>query len=503
MAMKRVRPSPWARLRSGWKAGVAAGAAAIGGGRTILAFTSAADLHFTPQLLAIGATLFLFVGLTAAYIRGRSKLLPDIFVDEIGTEPSFRAELCTAAALREACDLTRDSYRHEYVSHQIAEQWRIKNPRAFVQIIKPDNRLCAAFGVLALSESFMEQFIGGRVSDLQLGGDDIHSWPESEKCSRLYLSGVVVLDPSTIPGCKRARVMLWVMLEYVRQLYGLKTRRQLYAVAVTKESIRLMSSLGFVVETPAANRIDKCDLYRYELTEASWNALLSRIGNLSPMCSCDFDLRERGEKARVPVSSGESDARKTILFVAGDRGGSQRNQAQIPKEYHSIQEALRSSEHRDTFLVAPPILAATRQTLVEGYRHRPLILHFAGHGDERSLSFIFDQGLLVTQTQIFMEQLAAILGNFPNPVRLCVLNTCESSAIAKYLVDAGVVEAAVGWPTKLADATAIEFSKTLYGCLGNGVSLSKSVTLVAQSCGAEQAPIVCTGEGTHGDVVYV
>ncbi len=501
--MRKLPLGPLIRVQRGWKAGLAAGAATVGFGRTVLAFTSAADLHFTPQVLVIAASSFLLVGVVAAYVHGRSKLFPDVFVDEIGSEPSFRAELCNAVALHEACDLTRESYRHEYVGHQVAEQWRIKNPRAFVQIKAPDNRLCAAFGVLALRESFMDQFIKGRVCDTELGGDDIYSWAESTKCLRIYLSGVVVLGPSTIPGSKRARVMMWVMLEYMRQLYGLKTHRQLYAVAVTKESIRLMTDLGFVVETPAAGRADKCDLYRYDLTEASWRTLLCRVGDLSPMCSCNFEPSNHGDAPRTSVLQ-EPEFPKTILFVAGDRGGSQRNQLQIPREFASIQEALRSSKHRDAFLVAPPILAATRQTLVEAYRHRPLILHFSGHGDNRSLSFIFDQGLVVNQTQIFAEQLAAILRNFPNPVRLCVLNTCESAAIARHLVDERVVEAAVGWPAKLADATAITFCKTLYECLGDGLALSNSVNLATQSCGANEAPIVCTAEGVDGDtIIYV
>src|SRR5207245_714677 len=115
----------------------------------------------------------------------------------------------------------------------------------------------------------------------------------------------------------------------------------------------------------------------------------------------------------------------TILFVAGDRGGSQRNQIQIPRELDSIQNALRGCEHRDAISLANPTLAATHQKLTEAYRHRPAILHFAGHGDDRSLSFISDQGLLVTQIPLVAEQLAAILRNFPERIRLCVLNTCD------------------------------------------------------------------------------
>src|SRR5438093_9153383 len=44
----------------------------------------------------------------------------------------------------------------------------------------------------------------------------------------------------------------------------------------------------------------------------------------------------------------------TVLFIAGDRGGSQVNQLQIPTEYHEIQTALRGSEYRGVIALANP-----------------------------------------------------------------------------------------------------------------------------------------------------
>ena len=375
--------------------------------------------------------------------------------------------------------------------------------------MNPENRLCACFGVLALRPSFMDQFIAGRVSDHQLGGEDVCTWSETARCPRLYLSGVVVLEPQSFRGRKRAYVMIWAMLEYMRRLYDFKTPRQVYAVAVTKESGRLMRNLGFVVETPATLRTDEWDLYRYDLTEASWHALLCQVGDFSPMCSVNLALpaHDEGSRSAPPAASSPAPAlrpgsRRTVLFVAGDRGGSQRNQVQIPREFASIQEALRGSENRDAFVLAPPILAASRQTLIEAYRHQPVILHFAGHGDDRSLSLILDQGLLVSQTQLLAEQLATILGTFPDRVRLCVLNTCDSAPIAEYLAKTSVVEAAVGWPARLADDMAIAFSRAMYGRLGDGLGLSQAITLACQACASPDGPILYTAEGVTPDFAF-
>ncbi len=204
------------------------------------------------------------------------------------------------------------------------------------------------------------------------------------------------------------------------------------------------------------------------------------------------------------VGEGQRDVEKrgliTVLFVAGDRGGLQRNQIQTPKEFKSIQDALQRCEQRDAFSLAPPIMAATPQDFVEAYCHRPAILHLVGHGDDRSLSFIQDQRVLASQTPLIADQIATILGNFPERVCLCVLNTCESASVAKHLVDAHAVDAAVGWPVKLADASAIAFSETLYGCLGNGLSLFQSVTLASESCGSEEKPVLHTNANVDPNV---
>jgi hypothetical protein len=185
----------------------------------------------------------------------------------------------------------------------------------------------------------------------------------------------------------------------------------------------------------------------------------------------------------------------TVLFIAGDRGGSQQSQAQTPREYDSIRDAIQGSKFRDAFDVANPILGATSKKLTAAYRSRAAILHFAGHGNDRSLSFILDQGLLVSSTPVSGEQLAAIVGSFPDRVRLCIFNTCSSASVAKNLIDTHVVEAAVGWSGKLDDAAAITFSGVLYRCLGDGLTLSSSVTLAAESCGSAEPPVLYTAEG--------
>ena len=203
------------------------------------------------------------------------------------------------------------------------------------------------------------------------------------------------------------------------------------------------------------------------------------------------DLLPNQERTTTDAGSRNSVA---ILFIAGDRGGSQQNQLQIPAEYEVIQGALRASEYRDLISLGNPILAATREKLARVYRHRPKIIHFAGHGDERSLSIIEAYAGLAHETAFSAEEFRAVLGTIEEDVMLCVLNACESERLARDLVDADVVEFAVAWANKVSDSTAITFSRALYGALGDGRTIRDAFDIAKNACGPRTVPVLVPRE---------
>lgn len=192
-----------------------------------------------------------------------------------------------------------------------------------------------------------------------------------------------------------------------------------------------------------------------------------------------------------------------ILFIAGDRGGSQVSQMQIPREYHAIQDSLRACRHRDVIALANPILGATRKRLALAYRERPTVVHFAGHGDDRSLSIIEDQHLLVSGTPMDASQFCDLLRTMQERVRLCVLNACASAALAQQLVDEDAVDFAVGWPSKVSDSAAIAFSTALYGALGDGRGISDAVSIARVACGTGSEPVLVAVGHSGSDVLIV
>ena len=144
--------------------------------------------------------------------------------------------------------------------------------------------------------------------------------------------------------------------------------------------------------------------------------------------------------------------------------------------------------------LANPILAATRERLAEAYREKPAILHFAGHGNDRSLSIIQDHGPLASETPLDADQLCDLLQTMQERVRLCVLNACESAELAQWLVDEGTVDFAIGWTESVSDSAAIAFSTALYGAIGDGRSMDDAITLARLACGTGDQPILVAAD---------
>lgn len=286
--MRRV-PASWARrLWSGRRAGVAALGSTFGICGTVVGCVSAAGTTVATlsQLYMAGGCCA--IGLAAAYLRGRMKLLPDAIVDEMSADVHYVCRYPSAEGLAEACEMTRPYYGHEYVSAQVAEQWRRKNPKAFVEVVNEQHVLCATFGVLGLTESFFDQYLRGRLTDSELTSDDILSESGTKRAPRLYISGVVVRDPEKYCGHKRTRVMLWCMLGYLRTLLGRRRAVNLYALSVTAESERLLTGMGFRIHSHRSQRKDRCDLYFLELTRQGLEEMEARVGDLSAMCTVDW-----------------------------------------------------------------------------------------------------------------------------------------------------------------------------------------------------------------------
>jgi hypothetical protein len=169
----------------------------------------------------------------------------------------------------------------------------------------------------------------------------------------------------------------------------------------------------------------------------------------------------------------------SIVFVAAQPHGAAN--INMGKELRQIRAELRSSIGRDRLKLADIQTSAhtdvIQRILLEGAGN---VLHFSGHGIEGALVleqpdgsiFKLPNALFVNMIRLVNQQRGR--GEGHPPYRFAVLNACFSSTLARELVDAGVLEAAVGTTIAVPDSAAMAFAKRFYGALADGSPMNEA-----------------------------
>ena len=242
------------------------------------------EIIWALAITSIGSLLF---GMWEARVMH----IPDVPFLGAGDTQNLRCTICTANQLCEANILATSFYGRDAISDDVVEQWRLTNPNMYACVLNPSGEVESSFSVMPLTDSFLDQFIAGKVIEAQIAADDIIPPSDSRRSSRLYIGGVVVKDPRSPRGQMRIGAMLWAMLVYLRKFYGLKRKRTLYALAATKEGERLLKHLNFSLVCSASQREDGHDLYSLSLDSESVGSMEHNIPDYHQICCIDFDQK--------------------------------------------------------------------------------------------------------------------------------------------------------------------------------------------------------------------
>lgn len=252
---------------------------------TVFTLVSASGIivRWTNMTILVGI-VFVISGI---YGIAKSKVdhLPDQII--VCDEADEKYELCYEP--KSVClDFNQESapyFGRDYLDEAVVERWWLKNPKAFIYLRNARMEPCAALCVFTLRHSFMEQFLRGRISDVDIDSEDILEMAASRKASSLYLSAIIVKDPHTQIGHRRAVVMVWATIQYLKRTFGVKKARTVFALPVNRASENLLKRLGFQVVCGAGRRRDGHDLYSFDVSAKNLATALERIGDHSGYCS--------------------------------------------------------------------------------------------------------------------------------------------------------------------------------------------------------------------------
>jgi hypothetical protein len=251
---------------------------------TLFGLAEAAGLKIPIRYVFWSLIISILISVVYGASRAETDHLPDSVVldDEIDKTYELRFES------KDVCsEFNRTSAKYfggDSVEDPIVESWRTKSPKAFVYLRNCRGDPCAALCIFSLKPSFMEQFIKGRVSESDIEPDDILELAASKRTDSLYLSAIIVNDPQTQVGHRRAVVMVWAVIQYLKKTFGTRKKKVIYAVPVNRPSENLLRRLGFQIVSRAATRKDKHDMYSFEMTAESLVSATNRVGDYSTCC---------------------------------------------------------------------------------------------------------------------------------------------------------------------------------------------------------------------------
>jgi CHAT domain-containing protein len=189
------------------------------------------------------------------------------------------------------------------------------------------------------------------------------------------------------------------------------------------------------------------------------------------------------EQLRVPVGDdGQRDAppaasaqgtqpgrpARTVLFLSS----SPRDQPTLhpDEELRLIEQELLMSEHRHEFRLVPQ--AAVRLTDISRAlaRHRPQIVHFSGHGDDRGRILVGDP--LGNSMPLENDGLVDIFAAYNDTIQCVIVNACHSARLARAI--SAEIHQVIGMRYQIADDTAAQFSVGFYQAIFSGATVERA-----------------------------
>jgi hypothetical protein len=172
-----------------------------------------------------------------------------------------------------------------------------------------------------------------------------------------------------------------------------------------------------------------------------------------------------------------------ILFLSANPEGT--DKLDLINECNLINQKIRSSAGRELFKLEQRHDISIKWLIEELLNYNPQILHFSGHGSERS-AIIFkneNTGQIEEVPPSVLSDLFKVLGK---KIDLVFLNACYSEKQARAIAEH--VNCVIGMSDAIYDTTAIEFASTFYLSLGFNKSVKEAFDIAIVQLGLLSLP---------------
>jgi hypothetical protein len=194
-------------------------------------------------------------------------------------------------------------------------------------------------------------------------------------------------------------------------------------------------------------------------TARIWDALFHFVGN---------EQASMIKKLETTLGIGKNSNHKSILFIASAPAETVR--LQVDFEFQKIREAIESSTDRDRIELLTPLFAASLERfMIEKDKFKPSVIHFSGHGTNKSLVFSTGTNHHHEVSESILKEVFMGVGQYANCI---VLNACYAAGQAKAISEQGVF--VIGMNASIGDLKAIAFSSKFYRAIGESLPVEEA-----------------------------
>lgn len=191
-----------------------------------------------------------------------------------------------------------------------------------------------------------------------------------------------------------------------------------------------------------------------------------------------------------------------VLFIAANPANTDR--LQLDEEIRLITEKIRASEHRDLLEIIS-IWAVRTDDLIQYLNiHKPQIVHFSGHGNDKGEIMIADQRGL--SKPISTDDLRALFTIMKDNVRVVILNACYSQPQAQAITE--IIDCALGMNKAIGDQAARTFAASFYRAIGFGRSVQDAfeqgkLALLLEKSSGKDTPELLVKTGIEASRIFL
>lgn len=170
----------------------------------------------------------------------------------------------------------------------------------------------------------------------------------------------------------------------------------------------------------------------------------------------------------------EADSQINILFLASNPLDQKR--VRLDEEMREIDQAIRGAEFRDAFNLELQMAVRVGDLQEHLLRFKPHIVHFSGHGTDRSEIILEDRNGM--SYSVSPESLTLLFRTLRDNIRCVILNLCYSEDQAQAIAEH--IDCVIGMTGAIDDEAAILFSKSFYRAIAYGRDVQTAFDLACQ-----------------------